>query len=175
MPPAGTYDPGLDSGLRAAQRGYGDLRQDLDQGEERASTAYTLGLGRSQEDEQFQMGQLAKRFRDLGSAQDEQAAAAGVSGGGAMAESAAKRAAAEGTERGRLATLFARARDDMGTDFQYGHDDRLTQGTRAGRELGFYGQDVADQRFFQASQAGYRPPAVPKARKPKRRGGRMSG
>jgi hypothetical protein len=183
-PPAGTYDPGLDAGFRAAGRGYGDLRQDLERDGERASSAYGLGtsrlgedfglqMGRFGEDEAFGRSEISRGFARLGSAQSDQAAAMGVSAGGATAESAGKRAAAEGIQQGQLAQRFARARadletqrsrgmDDMGTEFQYGQSDRATVGARAGRENTFYGQDVSDQRYFQAAQSGWRPPAKPK-------------
>lgn len=48
--------------------------------------------------------------------------------------------------------------EDLGTDYQYGSDDRATAQGRAGRELGIFGQDVGAQRFFQATQAGFSPP-----------------
>jgi hypothetical protein len=168
-PPAGTYDPGLDAGQRAATRGFGDLRMDLDRDTERSSTAFTLGTQRLGEDEAFQMGELNRSFANRATAQNEQAAAMlGGSAGGAMAEAAGKRDAAKEIQRGRMATMFSRARDDMGTEFQYGQDDRAMTLGRAGRENTFYGQDVADQRYFQAAQAGWRPPAKPKKRKGRR-------
>jgi hypothetical protein len=129
---------------------------------------------------------LGRQFQILGSNQAQAGAAAGLGGGGFAAQAARKRAANQGLEqqgldlqrdrgteditrqRGRMATMFGRARDDAGTDFQYGQDDRSTALARGGRENTFYGQDVADQRFFQASQAGWRPAAKPKKKKGKR-------
>lgn len=169
-PPSGTYDPGLDAGQRAATRGLGDLRMDLERDGERASTGYLQGMSRLGQDETFQYGQLDRSFANLASSQAERAAAAGVSAGGVGAESAMKRDAAKEVQRGRMATLFGRERENAGTEFQYGQDDRAVAGARAGRENTFYGQDVSDQRFFQAAQAGWRPPAAPK--KPKKKGKR---
>ena len=202
-PPAGTYDPGLDASVRAAGRGFNDLRQDLDSAGQRASSAYTLGVGRLGEDQTFETGgldiaqrrlgedytkataDLARNFATLANNQRQSGAAAGLSGGFA-AQAAKKRAANQGLEqqgidlsrdrgladiersRGRMATMFGRARDDAGTDFQYGQDDRSTALARGGRENTFYGQDVADQRYFQAAQSGWRPPVAPKKRKGKK-------
>jgi hypothetical protein len=190
-PPSGTYDPGLDASRRASARGLGDLTMDLERDEERASSAFTLGgdrrsadfgtgMGRLDDDRAFESAGIARGFQRLGSAQSEQAAAmlgSSASAGGAMAESAAKRAANEGLQQGRLSSIFSRARADMsrdndragedaGTNFQYGHDDRIDVGARAGREDTLYGLDVADQRAFQAAQSGWRP------RKPKKKGRR---
>jgi hypothetical protein len=128
---------------------------------------------------------LGRSFQILGSNQAQAGAAAGL-GGGFAAQAARKRAANQGIEqqgldlqrdrgteditrqRGRMATMFGRAREDAGSDFQYGQDDRAMALARGGRENTFYGQDVADQRFFQASQAGWRPAAKPKKKKGKR-------
>jgi hypothetical protein len=44
-PPAGTYDPALDAQMRAAERGFQDLRIDTEQGNERANTNYYQSLG----------------------------------------------------------------------------------------------------------------------------------
>ena len=226
-PPAGMYDPGLDASQRAAGRGLGQFRQDIERDGTRASTAYTLGMGRLGEDEAFETGGLdiaerrlgedftrgsgrltedhrlateglGRTFQRLGSAQAQAGAAAGLMGGFAAA-AAKKRAENQGIEqsaldlgrdrgmqdlttgrdrgladisrqRGRMATVFGRSRDDAGTDFQYGQDDRTVAEKRARDENLFYGQDIADQRFFQASQAGWRPPAAPK--RPKKKGRR---
>lgn len=43
-PPAGTYDPALDAQLRAAQRGFQDLRLDTETANQRANTAYSGSL-----------------------------------------------------------------------------------------------------------------------------------
>jgi hypothetical protein len=203
-PPTGMYDPGLDASVRAAGRGFNDLRQDLDRDGQRASTSYTLGMGRLGEDETFETGgldqaqarlgqdysrataDLGRRFQILGNQQAEASRGAGVTSAGLALMASKKRAANQGLEqqgldlqrdrgtediarqRGRMATMFGRARDDAGTDFQYGQDDRSTALARGGRENTFYGQDVSDQRFFQAAQAGWRPAAKPKKKKGKR-------
>jgi hypothetical protein len=53
--------------------------------------------------------------------------------------------------------LFAK----LDTGYQRGVDDRALDTARAGRELGFYNQDVGAARFFQAGQIGYTPPQRP--------------
>jgi hypothetical protein len=135
-PPAGSYDPALDAQRAAAQRGLGDLTQDV----ETAGTRANVDYGRSTE-------LLKQAYGRLGVRQEEQAATSGVIDGGALLQAAAKRAANESTEQTGL---------DLG--YQRGGIDRTTQLTRARRENTAFGLDTDAQIAFQASQAGYVPP-----------------
>jgi hypothetical protein len=157
-------------------------------GEDQAFEAGGLDMAQARLGQDHSLATTATKrsFDILGSNQAQAGAAAGLAGGGFAAQAARKRAGNQTLElqgldlqrdrgmeditrqRGRMATMFGRAREDAGTDFQYGQDDRSTALGRGGRENTFYGQDVADQRFFQASQAGWRPPAKPKKKKGKR-------
>jgi hypothetical protein len=202
--------------MRAAQRGFGDLQQDVEKGQERAQSSLVLGssrLGedygtntgrvnedftsnlqqimrnrqRGTEDYQTATGNLQRGYRDMGERQTQTAVNQGVVGGGALAMALARRTENQGREQGQLdvgnrrfmedsstqetglRTSFARALQDaeqqrqralqdMGTDYAYGSNDRAAQQARAGRELGFYGEDIGAQRFFQAGQSGWSPP-----------------
>jgi hypothetical protein len=168
----------------------------LDIAQSRLGEDFGRASGRLTQDHGIATQGLQRSFRQLGVNQAGAASAAGL-GGGAFAAAAKMRKENQGLEqsaldlsrdrgvedlttdrdrgladitrqRGRMATVFGRAREDAGTDFQYGQDDRSTALARGGRENTFYGQDVADQRFFQASQAGWRPPARPKKGKGRR-------
>lgn len=115
---------------------------------------------------------LKRGFQQQGSNQAQAATAAGVTGGGTLRAALAARQANEAIERKPLDTGHARAGEDyatnvdrtnvmadrsledLGTNYQYGFDDRHTGLDRAGRELGFFTQDTGAQKFFQAAEAG---------------------
>jgi hypothetical protein len=122
---------------------------------------------------------VQRNYKNLG---DQQAGAqrkAGVSLGGAVAQAAAKRAANEALDRAPIDTAYKRFTDDstqaqtrLGEDtktqkealgLQYSRaDDPLTnQLARAQREYGFFQQDTAAARQFQANQLGYDPQFAP--------------
>jgi hypothetical protein len=123
----------------------------------------------------------------MGDRQTQTAVNQGVTGGGALAAALAARKENEGREQGDivrsrdrfmedssqqelgLRTSLQRAledaqrgytqrTEDMGREYQYGQSDLATGQGRAGRELGFFGQDVGAQRFYQAAQSGWSPP-----------------
>jgi hypothetical protein len=177
-PPSGMYDPALDSGERAAQRGYGDLQQDTDRTRQLADLM--KARQREGEDYGFRTSELGRQFGELAANQTNSANAAGLVGtSGYDALATQNRGANQRREQGQLDVAHRRSLDDFSTnETRVGEDasSRLGQmnltggrqiedlGTtqeRAGRELGFYGQDVNQQRFFQAGQAGYVPPTKP--------------
>jgi hypothetical protein len=215
-PPPGFYDPALDSQERAAQRGYVDLQQDTDTGQQRDQSGlistsgrlnedYATSTGRlnedfntslasllrnrqrGQEDYTTATGDVKRNYQQLGDRQTQTAVNQGVTGGGALQAGADVRKENQGREQGRMDTSyqrsvqdsafqeqglrtslqraladaqqsFSRGTEDLGTQYQQGTDDRATALGRAGRELGFYGQDIGAQRFFQAGQSGWAPP-----------------
>lgn len=198
-PPAGTYDPGLDAQLRAAQRGYGDVQQDIDIAGSRASGDYATGRARAEqgfgrsladilrqrvrtgEDVVNQIHGVRRQFTRQGRQQGERAAASGVQQGGTLAAALGKRQENEALTMAPIEQGYHRFLDDssrgeqqlyqdygdpttglyarMDTDFARGAGDRALQLGRAGRENTFYGQDIAEQRAYQASQMGWSPPA----------------
>lgn len=197
-PPAGTYDPGLDAQLRAANRGYGDVQQDIDIAGSRASGDYATGRARAEqgfgrsladilrqrvrtgEDVVNQIHGVRRQFASQGRQQGEGAARRGVTQGGTLAASLAKRTANQALTMAPIEQNYHRFLDDssrgeqelyqdygdpttglyarMDTDFARGAGDRAMQLGRAGRENTFYGQDIAEQRAYQAAQMGWSPP-----------------
>lgn len=131
QPPAGSYDPALDSQKQAAGRGLLDMRQDLETQGTRALSDYGTGteaLGRNYQDSLNQtgaartrenedysrnVGLLTRRYGQLGDQQTEQANAAGVINGGALLQSAAKRSENQGIEQTGLDTAHRRTLEDL--------------------------------------------------------------
>lgn len=169
-PPTGTYDPNLDASLAAAKRGYSDLEADTAKVGGRAFSDYNIALGDKSLGEQSTglEGQRARGLADslrqytiLGNRQTQAARGAGVSEGGALAAALAKRQANQTRDDTRLNTSIDQAEGDLGLRYQRGVEDRGDVLGRAGRELGFYGQDIGASKFFQAGQAGFELPTRP--------------
>lgn len=135
--PAGSYDPGLDSALQAAQRGLQDTTVDTETARQRALVDY--GLGRDQitqgqqrslqdllqgrdrgvadlgtartyegQDYQTNIGLLTRRYGQLGNQQRQSAIQHGVIHGGTLLQAAAKRAGNQGVEQQGLDTAHTR-------------------------------------------------------------------
>lgn len=199
-PPPGTYDPGLDAQLRAAQRGYGDLQTDygydaagnpIGTQSSRSLNDFTLAQqrlndqgqqsigdvlrarARGQQDYATQTANVGRQYGNLATQQGSALTGAGVTGpGGALAAALRVRTANQGRDQAgldlqqqrflqdsglqesRIGTSLAQRLGDLGTGYQRGVEDNATKLERAARELGFYGQDVAAQRFAQASSSG---------------------
>lgn len=190
-PPSGTYDPSLDAALRGAERGYGDLTADAGTADLRAGSDIGL-LARQNYEQRTQLVQdttrnrnrlnedyttntqsLARRYMQQGQAQAQSGQAAGVAGGGALAQALLKRTANQGIEQKGLDTSRDRgladlqsAQDrglsDLMRSYDYaklgydrGVEDRRTSVQRGGRELGAFRTDTAEQRAFQAGQTGW--------------------
>lgn len=228
-PPAGSYDPSLDSQEAAARRGLGDLVNQVGTQQARDVTDYAVaqsdlqnnfgdqvqGLQRGYMDrtqdlqrqrnrtqEDYTRGNflLSRQFEQLGRGQLQQANAAGVIRGGALLQAAAKRAENRGIQQQGMDTNYQRGIVDIdtqygraGRDLQLGTEqanqdynrragglaldysppdannplggrrfqDRATQLTQAQRELTFFGQDVGNQRVFQAAGSGWDPQQRP--------------
>lgn len=229
MPPAGSYDPSLDSQLAAARRGLADLQGQIGTQQARDVTDYgsqVARLGQQQEQgrqdltQQYQRGQydlanargwatddfnrnvalLARQYEQKGRNQLQATNQAGVIRGGALLQSAAKRAENQAIDRQPIDTNYQRflfnntlqgqrMTEDYGTqsqrlnenaDYQQGqlaldlappdannplggrrYQDRTTQLTQAQREQAFFGQDVMNQKIFQASGSGWDPQQRP--------------
>lgn len=138
--PSGYYDPNLDAQRQAASRGLTNTEQDV-------GTA----LRREGEDYGTNVALLTRNYKNLATRQQEQQNQYGViAGGGAALQSAAKRAANQLVDQTALDTTHNRAVADAGNAL-----------TRARSEDVFYGQDVDQQKNFQAQQAGYTAPTGP--------------
>lgn len=138
--PSGYYDPSLDAQRDAASRGLLDTQQDVGTQERRLGEDYNTNVAA-----------LTKHYNDLGTAQGEQANAYGVvAGGGALLQAAKKRQANQQLDQTNLDATLNRNVADLGNQL-----------TRAQREDVFYGQDVGQQKLYQAQQAGYVAPTAP--------------
>src|SRR3954463_8562660 len=163
-PPPGTYDPAIDAQVRAAQRGYGDLGQDYTVGKTRAQDDYLTATGYDQADYQNALGDLTqthdrslsdlllgrsrgaedynssiagldRSYQRLGGRQAQSAAAAGVSGGGALAQALAKRTANEAIDRAPIDTNYNRFLSDSQTQEGRVNQDFATGSSRLQDQL----------------------------------------
>lgn len=202
-PPTGTYDPVLDQQERASQRGLGDLVADTNTNRTRAASDYgiglgelarqvgyqrsdlNLGMGRATADHGTAIQGIQRDFRNLGTAQAQTAAAAGVSRGGTALAAAIKRAENEQLARAPVDLALGRYTEDFGTNMtrlgeneqfqrgqlglqfqRYGED--LDKGLERGRrEATQFGLDTSESRFHQARQSGWEAPSAPKNEKKK--------
>jgi hypothetical protein len=178
-PPPNTYDPALDSQLRASQRGLGDLQMDTERTGSRNLSDYLLARGNMLRQQSEGLGDinrnvqaLGTRYGQLGHQQQLAAAAAGVAQAdpqqGALLAAAQKRARNYTLDRQpldlqktRLQQATARGLGELGVNYQRSVEDSQTALTRARREGTFFGQDVSQQRFYQARAGGYVPPTAP--------------
>ena len=218
-PPPGSYDPGLDAQRAAAQRGLADTAMDTQLAGTRAMDDYGLqteqtrrqadwnledlerntsrNLGdierqqvQTNEDFSRNIAQLTRNYGRLGRQQLQRGNQAGVLRGGAMLQSAAKRAENQQWDRQPIDTSYARRMGDLsrthertwedsvtqrgriaasrdwelgvaGLGLQRGGQDRSTALTRAGREDLAFGLDIGAQKAFQAAGAGWTPAVRP--------------
>lgn len=170
--PSGSYDPALDAQRGAAQRGFGDVRQDVETAQRRGTIDYGLQTGqfdqqaaREQQDYTRNTQLLNRSFGQLAGSQTQQAAQAGVFSGGALLQAATKRNANQQIQQQGLDTAHTRFGEDLGfqrglaqSGFERGQFDLGQQLERGGRENTQFGLDVDAQKAFQAGQAGYVPP-----------------
>lgn len=199
-PPPGTYDPSIDAQVRASGRGYGDLSQDYTVGKTRAQDDYLVATGdlttsrdrslsdllaarsRAGEDYNANIAGLDRSYLRLGDQQTQAANAAGVLGGGVLAQALAKRTANEAIDRAPIDTNYNRYLADSQTqESRLGQDyaenaDKLSLGldraygtggdqtialARAGRENTQLGIDATEARWGQARGTGYVAPQKP--------------
>jgi hypothetical protein len=174
-PPPGTYDPALDSELRASGRGLEDLLADYDTGVVRREDDFQLGLGNlgRQRDEGLAdllrtRGEIDLSYGRLGGRQAEAAAVQGLSRGGALVQAARKRAENKKFDLVPVETAETRTREgydrgvgELSKEYSRANTDASTGRTRAQREHGQFELDVGESRFFQAAQGGYVAPTRP--------------
>lgn len=192
-----TEDYGLN--VRDTQQSFDWGMEDLGTSRDRGTEDLATALRRGQEDYGTNTEGLRRSYTRLGEAQAQGAQAAGVAGGGALAAALRARAENQGIEQSALDTNFGRFTQDntvqqtrlgedytrssgrMGTQNQEalgrlelgrkrGVSDLATQLSRGGRENTAFGQDVAEQRFFQAGQAGWTAPNAPASQKRDKQG-----
>lgn len=171
--PTGSYDPALDAQQAAAGRGLGDLIADNQTAGVRDTVDYGIGrdnIGRQQtrgmEDFASQRQAIDRAYQIQQARQGQAINAAGLGGGGASLQAAAKRAANEAVDLKPVAEGEQRLGED--TELAYGNlalgyqrnaQDRTTAETRARRENTQFGIDTAAVKGYQAGQNNYVPPA----------------
>lgn len=139
------YGLGLDAIKRGQTRGTEDLaseRAGVDRGYGRNIADLDQSGQRGQQDYDFGVAALTRRYGQLGDTQRQQQAKAGVMRGGAMLQAAAKRTANQALDRQPMDTSFQRFQQDQGT-----------QRTRLGEDRDVaYGQlDTAGRRLTEDS------------------------
>ena len=152
---------------------YGIAQHQIQSGLASALASNEIAQNRLKEDTARATQNLGRQYQQQGQGQAQAAQAAGAVGGGALAQALLKRTANQardqqgidqGAQRG-LSDLMRSAdqaryaaNDQMGAlklAYDRGVQDRGTTLTRAGRELTAFGTDTAEQRAFQAGQAGW--------------------
>jgi hypothetical protein len=144
--------------------------------------------GRARADYSSRRGDIRRGYRDLGSSQAQAAAQQGVAAGGSLRAALAARTENQGRDIGEVDLSEARFMDDSRSAegrmiedrdlaigeierlFGYGGVDRAEALDMALRELGFFRADTAEQRAFQAAQAGMLPEGRSKPKKGKGKG-----
>jgi hypothetical protein len=163
-PPAGSYDPSLDAQLAAARRGLSDLqgqigtqqardvtdyaaqqealnrqagynREDLNQQRDRAAADFGQARARGTEDYNRNVAMLTRQYGQLGRNQLQATNQAGVIRGGALLQSAAKRAENQAIDRQPLDTNFQRFMADNAQQAQRTQQDYETQTARGAAGL----------------------------------------
>lgn len=173
--PVGAYNPIRDIELQAGKRGVANTLEDLGTKNARGEGNFLLG----QSDIQRQQGeQTAERdkalanigdsFKRLGVRQEEQANGAGLLRGGALLQSAAKRAANQGKATDQVNQTYSRQQEAsvrqlarLALARQQEGEDIGTQGSRAEREQGQFGIDTQTLEAREAAENGYESPVGP--------------
>lgn len=213
--PPGTYDPALDAQGENAALGLTWAGQDYGLGRERLTNDYNLGKARLGEDRDFSLSglllgknrgledigtsrsrlnedwdiatkDLGRQFSELADSQTANARAAGVAGGGALAQSLMKRQADQSREQGRLDlgrdrglfdlgrsetrlgedydrnvgrtnTLYDRQGVDLDTGYARGTADMDTLYGRQQVQGGMFQNQLNSQKIFQAQQGNMLP------------------
>lgn len=175
--PAGAYNPIRDIELNAGKRGTQNTIEDLGTKESRGQSSYLLGVEgvKRQEAEEAQsrseaLASLQRSYQRLGVRQTEQAREAGVLRGGAVLQSAAKRAANEGIAKTPIEQTFARDQEanqrslgQLGLTRQEESEDDTTGVSRAEREQSQFGVDTQTLEGREAAENGYQAPTGPAA------------
>jgi hypothetical protein len=159
--PSGSYDPALDAQLGAAQRGYGDLQQDIGTADLRAGLDYgtnkalverdrdrgfydlRVARERATQDYDTDVAALQRAYQQLSRRQAEGARSQGVMSGGLALLSAQKRAENQAIERKAIDTNILRfaadndlARTRLGEDATSQLGQLLTEYQRGGIDRG---------------------------------------
>jgi hypothetical protein len=195
--PSGLFSPTreieLDTGAKGAENKETDLGAQRLRGEDDYTTALE-GIGREQQQSQGDINtaranqaaayqtavkSLSESFQKLGQRQTEQANTAGVLDGGALLQSAAKRAGNEGLRKKSIDESNAQAtaslaeregelnqsaelnRGKLGLTQQRSLEDIATELTRTQKEQAAYAANVHTLEGDEAASAGYSPAQKP--------------
>jgi hypothetical protein len=171
-PPAGSYDPILNSQARAADRGLGDLTRDTETQRERGLEDYNSNLGalttgrdrtladiltgetRATQDRDTALGNLDLQYDRLATRQAEGARVSGVTSQGLLNKSAAVRDANETRDQQPILTNFGRAIEDFGTARGRTTEDFGTRSELLSRDYGRTFDPLAGDLTKQLRRAG---------------------
>lgn len=170
--PTGAYNPIRDIELNAGKRGLDNTLEELLTKGARGQSDYLLGEGdiANREAEEGQnhdqaLQQISDSFKKLGVRQGEQANVSGLTRGGALLQSAAKRAANEQKTRAPVDQTYTRqqgadqrARAQLALQRQREAEDIASASARAEREQSQFGVDTQTLRAREASDNGYTSP-----------------
>jgi hypothetical protein len=166
------------AGTRAESQYTIDKGQ-INQGADWSLADLLTGHNREGEDYGNSTRDLNTSYQRLGQSQAGHAVQAGVQGGGTFAAALAARTTNQqhdqsgldlahtrsgedyNTQTGRVNTSRRQQLDDAARLYGYGVVDRADTGQRATNENTFFGQDLGDQKLYQATQAGWMPPSAP--------------
>lgn len=183
--PSGAYNPTLDIELAAGKRGLSNTLEDLLTKGSRGDANYALDSGEVQRQQGEQTAEhqraltaLALQYKNLGTRQTEDANAAGVLRGGALAQAAAKRAANEGRAAEPINLAYqnqqladTRSLGRLALAHQQEGEDNATAGSRAEREQAQFGIDTRTVEAREATNNGYIDPGGVLARTSQQKGG----
>lgn len=183
--PTGSYNPERDIQTEESQRGLGQMEGELGTARSRDTADYFTqkaeierGAANQKTDFEKAQQQLKQSYQKLGASQEQGANKLGVLQGGALLQSAAKRATNEGQESQTQKTNYQRQQDATsqelaklaregappeganplgGRSFQ----DLLTKLTNAQANNTFYGESQQRLAGQEAAERGYVPPTAP--------------
>jgi hypothetical protein len=167
--PSAAYNPTLDIELEAGKRGTANTIEDLLTKRTRGDAGFAIDQGELQREEGEQgaahdraLKSIAQGFQRLGARQAEGANAAGVLGGGALAQAAQKRAANEVQARQPVDIAYGQQQDAnrrtlarLALAHQQEGEDTGTGIGRAEREQTQFGIDTKKVEAREATNNGY--------------------
>jgi hypothetical protein len=112
-----------DRGLADLLTGRTQTDEDYTLGNQRRQADFDLGRGRLAENRQFDQDDRQLQYQRLASQQTQQARAAGLGEGGALAQALQKRTANQAREQSRADVGFGRQEQDMNLSFSRGNED----------------------------------------------------
>lgn len=167
--PTGAYNPIRAIEESAGKRGLGNTLEDLSTKDARGASEFALeegevGRQKSEQEAEAQkdLATIAQSYQRLGVKQTEQARGAGVLRGGALLQSAAKRAANEGKSKEPVTQGLSRQEENdqrslgkLALGREQEQEDIAKEAARAEREQAQFGIDTRTLEAREAAENGY--------------------